>query len=255
MTAKNREQYSDAQEVALVTQVDSVCPLCTCPLFYKKGGKSFKAYEIAHIYPLNPTDDEVNLLSSEEKLGNGDVNHEDNVIPLCKSCHGKYDKPRTIAEYRTLLGIKKELIERSGQQALWAQHPIEDDIILIIEKLCTEDLNDPGVEITYDPKIIDEKCDDTITSLTARKIRKHVSDYYPWLKRQMADIDKGSPGASDLISLQVKGFFLKQKQRGISQHAIFHNIAEWICRKTQSQSLDAAEIVTSFFVQNCEVFE
>ena len=101
-----RKKYSDAQNVALLSQVNGVCPLCAEILFYKKGGKSYKNYEIAHIYPLNPTPTEKTLLEHEERLSN-DVNDENNVIPLCEICHGKFDKPRTVEEYRMLLGIKK----------------------------------------------------------------------------------------------------------------------------------------------------
>ncbi|MAK92040.1 MAG: HNH endonuclease, partial [Oleibacter sp.] len=61
-----RKKYSDAQNVALLSQVSRVCPLCAEPLFYKKSGKSFKNYELAHIYPLNPTKEENQLLQDEE---------------------------------------------------------------------------------------------------------------------------------------------------------------------------------------------
>jgi hypothetical protein len=120
--------------VALVTQVSRVCPLCDESLFYKKGNKSYKTYEIAHIYPLYPTAEEVKLLKDEERLSIN-VNDENNVIPLCKSCHGKLDKPRTVEEYRNLLLIKKRLISRSGQEAIWKQYHIESEITEIVEAL------------------------------------------------------------------------------------------------------------------------
>ena len=31
------------------------------PLFYKKNGKSYKSYDIAHIYPLKPTQAEIDF--------------------------------------------------------------------------------------------------------------------------------------------------------------------------------------------------
>lgn len=255
MTAKTRKQYSDAQNVALVAQVESVCPLCCSALFNKKRGKTYKAYEIAHIYPLNPTPEEIELLKREERLGNGDVNCEDNVIPLCLSCHGQFDKPRTVSEYRQLLEIKKRFIERSGQESLWSRHSIEEDIRCIINRLYTEEPIASDLAIEYDPKTIDGKLDDTITLPTARKIRNNVSDYYSWLRRQMEDLDRSSPGATQLISLQIKGFYLRQKQQDFNQQVIFENIVKWVCKRTQPKTVDAAEIIVAFFVQNCEVFE
>ena len=61
-----------------------------------------------HIYPLNPTIEETQLLKHEARLST-DVNDEDNVIPLCEICHGKFDKPRTVEEYRSLFKLKQEL--------------------------------------------------------------------------------------------------------------------------------------------------
>ena len=255
MSKQKRIEYSQAQNVALVTQVNSVCPLCDEQLFYKKAGKSYKAYQIAHIYPLNPTDMEIELLRGEERLGGTDVNAEANVIPLCDLCHAKFDKPRTVEEYRKLLTIKKRLIEKSGQESLWKQHPIEESIRSIIECLYAETTAETDLRISYNPKSIDQKTDETITQPTIRKIKNNVSDYYTLIRKQLANLDKSSPGASEIISLQVKAYYLRQKQLKISKQSIFDNIVEWVNVKTKPESIDAAEIITSFFVQNCEVFE
>jgi len=151
--------------------------------------------------------------------------------------------------------LAQPLIARSRQEALWSQHSIEESISIIIDKLYSESLDALNLDIEYDPKSIDEKIDDTITLPTIRKIKNNVSDYYPWLRLQLENLDRGAPGASEIISLQIKGYYLKQKQLNISQQAIFDNIVQWINVKTRPKSIDAAEIFTSFFVQNCEVFE
>lgn len=129
-----RKQYSGAQNAVLVSQVNCMCPLCIEPLFYKKGISSHKNYEIAHIYPLNPTPSEIALLEKEKRLSE-DVNDDDNVIPLCKSCHGKFDKPRTVEEYRHLFNLKKKLIKRSEQEKIWNRYDIEKEISIIIDAI------------------------------------------------------------------------------------------------------------------------
>lgn len=55
----------------------------------KKNNKLYKDFEIAHIYPLNPTKDEIELLKDEIRLGN--VNDLTNLIALCPNCHNSYD--------------------------------------------------------------------------------------------------------------------------------------------------------------------
>jgi hypothetical protein len=249
-----RKKYSDAQNVALLSQVNRVCPLCAEPLFYQKGGRSYKNYEIAHIYPLNPTPDEILLLKDEERLSS-DVNDEDNVIPLCEICHGKFDKPRTVHEYRELLKLKKGLIERSGQEAIWKRYTIEKEIGEVIESIYkAPDIEENDTEIEFDPKEINKKLDDTISRPTTRKIKNNVREYFMFISTKLSELDNAEGDLSEMISLQVKAYYLKQKRMGLQQQAIFDNIVLWIHMKTKPKTNDAAEILASFFVQNCEVF-
>lgn len=249
-----KKTYSDAQNVALVTQVGSVCPICDAPLFNKKYTRSYKAYEIAHIYPQKPSDEEIELLKDEERLGDC-VNDEKNVIPLCESCHGKFDKPRTVEEYRMLLSIKKRLLARSGQEAIWKQYHIEEEISEIIEALYKDFDDNQTSETNFIPKDISHKTNDSISRPTVRKIRNNVRDYYFLIRNKMASVDKSRMDFSTIVSHQIRGYYLKQKQMGLDQQAIFDNIVRWILVKTKPQSIDGAEILASFFVQNCEVFE
>lgn len=109
-----RKKYSPAEELCLTTQVDGKCPLCGSALFYVKKSNSYKAYELAHIYPLSPTPEEIEELKNEPLL-HSDVNHPDNIIPLCLACHGRFDKPRTAKEYREFfLEISTQRISTAG---------------------------------------------------------------------------------------------------------------------------------------------
>ncbi|CAC9652954.1 hypothetical protein [uncultured Gammaproteobacteria bacterium] len=248
-----RKKYSEAQNVSLLSQVSRVCPLCAEPLFYKKRGITFKNYEIAHIYPLNPTDTEKTILENEERLSI-DVNDEDNVIPLCEICHGKFDKPRTAEEYRQLYRLKKKLIERSGQEAIWKSYTIEDEIGEIIEAIYSDQDMDSDAEIEFIPKEVDEKLNESISRPTKRKIKTNVREYYMFIKKKFSELDNANGDLSETISLQIKTYYLKQKLMGFNQQAIFDNVVSWIHTKTKPETNDAAEILASFFIQNCEVF-
>jgi hypothetical protein len=249
----SREKYSEQQNILLVSQVNRVCPLCQEPLFYKKSDRSYKNYELAHIYPLNPTLFEQKLLEDEPRL-NDDVNHEDNLIPLCKICHGQFDKPRTVEEYRKLFDIKKDLIELTAQENMWKTYTIEEEISKIIEAIYNDSQLEEDTKIDFSPKTIDEKLDKTITRLTKRKIKNNVRDYYFLIRNNFAQLDCAKTDLSETISLQIKTYYLKQKGMGLEQQKIFDNIVRWIHTKTSSKTDDAAEILTSFFIQNCEVF-
>jgi transcription initiation factor IIE alpha subunit len=60
-----RRTYTTAEELSLTTQVEGKCPLCGASLFYTKKSRSYKEYELAHIYPLNPKPDEKEELENE----------------------------------------------------------------------------------------------------------------------------------------------------------------------------------------------
>src|ERR1700754_3090759 len=109
-----RAHIGNAFEVSLCTEVNQACPNCGSALFISKGGKRWRNYEIAHIYPLNPTAAEIQLLKGEKRLSS-DPNHEDNLMPLCFSCHNIFDNPKTITGYRDLVKKKEDIIRQRTQ--------------------------------------------------------------------------------------------------------------------------------------------
>lgn len=249
-----RRKYSAAEELSLTTQVDGRCPLCGSDLFYIKTSRSQKAFQLAHIYPLNPTLAEIEELKDEDRL-NPDVNHPDNLIPLCLACHGKFDKPRTAEEYRELSAKKISFIRRSKQQEIQIAYQIENDIRKVIEGLYSDDNSLIALDLEYDPKSLKDKFDKTLPLPTQQKIKHNVADFYQYIKTKFLEIERENPNSSVLIYSQVKTYYLKQKSMGIPQQEIFSNIVDWFYVKTKPQTIEAAEIVTSFFIQNCEVFE
>lgn len=249
-----RRKFSPAEELALTTQVEGTCPLCGAALFNIKKSKSYKAYELAHIYPLHPKQSELEELKNEALL-HSDVNHPDNLIPLCEGCHGKFDKPRTAEEYRYLATIKRSLIRRAEQQGIQASYQIESDISRVINGLYIDDNTLELLELEYDPKSVADKFNSSMPVPTQQKIKHNVADYYQYIKSKFLQIEQEKPCSSELIYSQIKTYYLKQKSLGLSQQEVFVNIVAWLYVKTKPQTIEAAEIVTSFFIQNCEVFE
>lgn len=250
-----RRAYSEAERVFLTAQVRSHCPLCDKLLFYKKRGRYFSEYELAHIYPLNPSQAEVEELKSAPRL-HEDINHADNIIPLCASCHTRFDKPRTLSEYLELYEIKRQVIIESEQRELANRYPLSGQVSAILTRLHEIAVHDgTDTPLGFDPKRLDEKFDQTLKTPIRRKIKNAVADYYVPIKAEFKELERVEPSASKLIFSQVKTFYLQQQQLGLPQGEIFNNVVAWIYRSTHAETLEAAEIVASFFVQNCEVFE
>jgi hypothetical protein len=249
-----RRAYSEAETVALVAQVDGHCPVCDATLFNKKRSRTYKVYELAHIYPLNPLASEVAELAHSPRL-HANVNDPDNIIPLCPRCHEIFDKPRTADEYAMLYQIKVQALQHERQRALAAQFPLEEQIASIVAHLHDAALDAGAAELQLTAKTLDQKLDGTMPAPTKRKVRHAVEDYFAHVRAAFLELERTDPGCSQLIFGQVRAFYLKQKSLQLSQAQVFANVVQWIRGHAQAKTLESAEAVASFFIQNCEVFE
>ena len=250
-----RRSYTPAEEIALTTQVEGCCPLCGTALFYKKKGRTYRYYELAYIFPLNPKPAEVEELKDVELLS-ADRNDLDNQIPLCTGCHTRFDKPRTRAEYEELFRVKRGLIERARQRALMREYPIEEGIHQIVVSLGNVRFEESAEEdLTLDPQTVDAKCSAAVPELIIRKIKRNVTDYYPYVKREFRVLEEEYPTKSQLIYSQVRTFYLKQKSLGLPKQEIYQNVVTWFRTVTKTDMIEAPEVIAAFFVQNCEVFD
>jgi len=249
-----RKSFTENQNKILFSQVNGLCPKCSKKLTYKKNGKIFNDYDLAHIYPLNPSIEEKKLLKNE-KLLNEDLNHLDNIIPLCGECHSKFDKPRTVKEYRELYNIKKKLIEKERISSFFGPYYLSPEIIEVINGLYKRDYDGEPIELNYSATEVGKKLCFEFDVLLKNQILMDVMGNYPHIKKVFSDMETSNSGTFDLISAQIKTFYLQMKKEKISQESIFHSISEWIYKNSESSSLRACQIITSFFIQNCEVFE
>lgn len=247
-----RPTFKPTTLLALCSQVNQACPKCGRPLFIKKAKNSVKDYEIAHIYPLNPTPPELALLFSEPKLSE-DPNDESNLIPLCFTCHKLYDTDKTLEDYRALKKIKERLLGQDAQRRIQYEYQIESDIATIMDALMSEATTEV-LDADYVAKEIDTKLVGEISNLTKQKIKNDVSSFYLFVRSQLAEIEKTVPGQGVLIAMQVKVFYTKQKGLNLTQQQIYQNTVGWILSRTPNGTEEAAAVVAAFFVQNCEIF-
>ena len=251
----NRRAYNDAETAALLSQVSSRCPLCDGMLFYRKKQRQYKGHELAYIYPLNPRPEEVIELANAPRLC-ADVNDSDNIIPLCVDCHGKFDKPRTADEYLDLYQVKFDALQQERQRSLASQYPLEQQITAVIAHLHSVAVEqDESAELVLTPKAVNEKLDETMPPPTKRKVRNAVEDYFRHVQTAFLELERSDPGCSEQIFIQVKSFYVMQKRQRLPQAQVFANLVAWIRARAKAQTLESAEAVASFFIQNCEVFE
>lgn len=248
----DRRTPTKYDELFLLEEVDSICPVCGISLINKQVKKK-KQFEIAHIYPNSPTKKEVKELMGVERLGN---NSEDivNWIALCPKCHKEYDFHKTKDEYLEMLWRKKRLLSNSDTKRQLSEKNIESELSLIIANLCN--LNQSDLEnispLSYDALCVSEKISN---ALLCRDISSKVVDYYLFIKEQFEIQELSNKKSSlELIAANIKHAYHICKAKGLDENQIFSNLCNWLISKIHCDNT-SAQIIIAFFVQNCDAYE
>ena len=249
---ENRKNFSDNERQVLYDEVRGYCPICGNKLTHTKNGKIFKTFEIAHIYPANPTLLEIRLLKDEEHLG--DVNDLKNLIAVCRICHKKFDTPRTVDEYRSWLNLKRKTIENNIIKDSYSLFNIEDEIYEVLKKLNSANIEGEMESLSFNSLKIDEKTNETFPYLLKNALKNDVTNYFYFIQKCFIELDKTTLYKFNTIAAQVKSFYSKCMQVNNNQEKVYYAIVDWINEKTECRSKRACEIIIAFFVQNCEVF-
>lgn len=249
----NRRNYSDNEKIMLYAEVNAECPICSKKLMNEKNGRYYKLFEIAHIYPANPTKNEIKILEGVEKL-DSDVNSLKNALAVCPNCHTEFDKPRTVKEYNNWLSIKKNLIAKNKIRDSYSLYTIESDISKVLSSLGEWDDIDPLTPLCYKSLKVDDKVNKTIPYITKKKIKDDVVDYFYFIQSIFSEMAIEVAHKFDRIASQVKNYYWYCLEITQDQNQIFELMVNWLNEKTSFYSKRACEIVISFFVQNCEVF-
>ena len=106
---RTRKSPTAVDQQLYLKEVSFVCPLCGKILRHRKQKKANKLYEIAHIFPNSPTEEQYEQLSGLPRLGDNSESFE-NKIALCKDCHDQQDYHTTQADYLKLLDIKQHFL-------------------------------------------------------------------------------------------------------------------------------------------------
>lgn len=250
----NRRIPSDNEQKILIAEVQECCPICQKPLLDKKNGKIIKKYEMAHIYPLNPTEREKEILKDVEKI-NDNVNDLDNFIALCNECHTRYDTLKTRDEYEKLLEIKKECLRKSNAKKMYSSYQIEKEINEVLVKISMLEIAEI-TSLNYEPQKISDKLKEEKNKFFVKKIKDYTTEYYSSVREMLSNLDEKSTGSFEIIASQIKTFYLKLAKDNTNKEEIFNFLVDWTFKKVgENTPKEASEIIISFFIQNCEVFK
>ncbi|VCV83956.1 hypothetical protein BANRA_01847 [Escherichia coli] len=151
---EERKNINHNTHIVLYDEVSGLCPKCFKPLMVQNGKRKIKLYEVAHIYPFSPREEEKELLKDEQLLCD-DVDSEDNLIALCRDCHKLFDNPRTI-EVIGKCTLSKAVETSSTNQNSQFNFKIEEEIKEIIDILSTLEPSE-GSQLSYKAMRVDDK--------------------------------------------------------------------------------------------------
>lgn len=238
---------------AFLLEVGGLCPLCGKNLLAAKGKGKSKLYQIAHIYPNSPLQEQTKELQGVERLG---LTCEDpkNKIALCKDCHGIYDDHVTKIEYLKLMNMKKKLLSLANAKESASHQNLEDEVVLVINSLNT--ISSDAIQklnLKYSGIEIADKFESDYTILK-NKIESYVCNYYYFIKESFQNLEQSDQVHFNIIASEIKISFLKCEKEMNNKSDIFYSMVNWMQSKINGASNEACEVVIAFFVQNCEVF-
>jgi hypothetical protein len=254
--ATKRDSYSDNQHSILYAETGGGCPLCMQPILFQKkdSKKPSRSYEIAHIYPLSPTP--FQALALVGYPAPPVINSLENVIALCPTCHTKYDKDFKLEELIRIKKIKDGYLSEARAKLTASQHTIQDEVCEILDAIAAYEFDDTSLSPTkFDISTVDKKLKTGMSPLQKREIKVNAISFYVRIRDHMRKLEQQDQASVRILQNQINSYYLViNKQNPENKDLVFNYVAQWISAKT-NKSILAAKILTSFFVQNCEVFD
>ena len=74
------------------------------------------------------------------------------------------------------------------------------------------------------------------------------------IKESLKKLEKEEKAKSAFICSQVNSYYILLYMKNFNQSEIFEYMTEWFMKNTGIKDRSKAEVLVSYFIQNCEVF-
>lgn len=219
----------------LLVENKGICPAKGCgkPLNIMSNGQTNASYDIVAIDP-------------EEGLK---IN---NLIALCPECAKKYNLSHTDDDEGNLFEIKMSLEDTLTGSTSLAGVELEKSIVEILDLLC-ETKPDEMAQLSYVPVEISRKIKSS-NQVFLRKNVNNITQYYPFIKENLQSFSSEKKINYEKLSMQIRYAYYTAQDSTVIQEEVFNLLVEWLMGKTKKYR-DACEIIISYFIQTCEVFD
>lgn len=227
-----RNKYGDY----LINEANHVCPFPGCgrSLVVTNAGKATNSYSVG--------------LIDKKKAPT-----VENLLALCPHCYAIYSIDDNAKICKELNSVKKILVAHQQSIQLLDDLPLEKGIVGVISKvknLKEKDLADASL----DPKEIKQKLKPADNMALYITVNTYVTTYYVKLIEIMMNADKRGDIDYDEVQDQMHAIYKRLKKAKKTKVEIFNEIAQKV-HKVSLQEDIFCQIVVSYFIQSCEVFD
>lgn len=240
-------------EIEYLVETNRTCALCGNVVYKTTKKKTLYNYVVADIYPSILADDLVDAFD-EIKPKPVDPEAKQNKICLCPTCATHYSLSPTIVEYKKLVEKKKVLLKKNGIKEKIDVISLDEEIDDVLKKLKNIRMTPKIQELRKIPLEINEKIQNN--DILRDRILDDVNRYYYFVRDALIQID-GKAIEFQIIANSFQNCYFKLKQEELEQEEIYNKITNWMLDKLELSDnyRTACQIIVSFFVQNCEVFD
>lgn len=220
----------------LLNETGHYCPFPGCgrTLTKSSNGKTCDAYEVTVI----------------DKKKAPEIQ---NLLALCTQCHATYfldDRPKSCKD---LLEVKRLLVTHASAVSMLDNLPLEVGFVGVIKKIGKLKERDL-VELSLDPKEIKQKVKPSDDFALYSQVNMFVSMYFLKIREIMINLDKRGEIDYDEIQDQIRAIYKKLMKAQKSKTKIYNEIVAKV-QKVSLQENIYCQIIVSYFIQSCEVFD
>ena len=221
----------------LINEASHVCPFPGCGrslVVTNAGGRATNLYNVA--------------LINKKKAPT-----VENLMALCPRCYATYSIDDNARICKELSGVKKILVTHQQSVQLLDDLPLEKGIVGVVskvKKLKEKDL----ANASLDPKEIKQKLNPAENMALYITVNTYVTTYYVKLHEIMINADKRGDIDYDEVQDQMHAIYKRLKKAKKTKIEIFNEITQKI-HKVSLQEDIYCQIVVSYFIQSCEVFD
>lgn len=184
-----------------------------------------------------------------------DINEEeisDNLIALCPECANIYNSSRNQEDEDYLSNVKMSQRDKLLSIKKISNVDIEKTISELLDSLL-ENTFEFETTLQLDPSTIKNKLRGS-SSIFINKNISNVTQYYPFIEDQLKSLSREKRINSDLLSSQIRTAYLTAMSGTKIKEEIFETLVSKL-NTTFNKEIAACEIVISYYIQKCEVFD